>query len=425
MRRERHARTQEGSFVVDTRNPGSTGGRLPADAQPARRPVRHRINPRVVLASLAALALLVALAPATMAANGLQVTTQFPDVAVAPGDDVTFDLQVSTDTSARVALSVEGVPSGWTAKLQGGGFVVDGVATRGSAPVAIQLNVTVPAEATGVHELVVRATSAGETVNLPLHARVAAGAAGDITMDTEIPVQEGPSSQTFRFPLTLHNDTAEEVTASVTATGPTGWQVESQIAGQAQAASAIVSASDTLSVEITVTPAEDAEAGDYPVDVVATAGGKTINSQVGVRITGSYSIVVGTPDDRLSTRGEAGSTIVMAMKITNSGTAPITNLQMAGTGPTGWTVDFDQDGLIASIAPGADAQINARIHPSDRAIAGDYQVTISANAADQADESQTIRVTVETSPLWGVVGIGLIVVVLGGLLWVFRTYGRR
>ncbi|HEY7737306.1 MAG TPA: NEW3 domain-containing protein [Candidatus Limnocylindrales bacterium] len=410
--------------MADTRYPGSTGRRRPADARP-NRPVPRRITRRLALAPLAAVALLTGLAPATLASHGLQLTTQFPDVAVAPGDDVTFDLQVSTNRSSRIALAVQGVPSGWTAKLQGGGFVVDGVATRGSTPVEIQLNVTVPAEATGVHGLTVRATSEGETVNLPLNVRVAEGAAGDITMDTEIPVQEGPSSQTFRFPLTLHNDTAEEVTASVTATGPTGWQVESQIAGQAQAASAIVAASDTLSVEISVTPAEDAEAGDYPIDVVATAGGKTINNQVGVRITGSYSIVVGTPDDRLSTRGEAGSTIVLPMTISNSGTAPITNLQMEGTGPTDWTVDFDQDGLIASIAPGADAQINARIHPSDKAIAGDYQVTVTANAADQANESQTIRVTVETSPVWGIVGIGLIVVVLGGLLWVFRTYGRR
>ena len=41
-----------------------------------------------------------------------------------------------------------------------------------------------------------------------------------------------------------------------------------------------------------------------------------------------------------------------------------------------------------------------------------------------ADEIE-IRVTIETSPLWGFVGIGLIVAVLAGLWWVFRTYGRR
>jgi uncharacterized membrane protein len=33
--------------------------------------------------------------------------------------------------------------------------------------------------------------------------------------------------------------------------------------------------------------------------------------------------------------------------------------------------------------------------------------------------------TVETSPLWLLAGIALIVVILGALFYVFRTYGRR
>jgi uncharacterized membrane protein len=32
---------------------------------------------------------------------------------------------------------------------------------------------------------------------------------------------------------------------------------------------------------------------------------------------------------------------------------------------------------------------------------------------------------VETSPLWAFIGIGIIVLILVGLFYVFRTYGRR
>jgi uncharacterized membrane protein len=399
---------------IGTARPGLT-----APASTGRR------RPRA-LAPLAAFVLLLGLAPVVSAQIGLQVTTPFPAVAVAPGEDVTFDLQVSTNTSARIALEVLGAPEGWTATLQGGGFVVDGVATRGSSPAEVQLNVSVPEDAAeGSSRLTVRATSQGDTVDLDLDIRVAAAAAGEITIDTEIPVQEGPSSQTFSFPLTLRNDTAEDVTASVTATGPSGWTVESQIAGQEQAASAIVTAGDTLSVEISVTPAELAEAGDYPIDVVATAGGRTIDSQLGVRVTGSYELSVTTPDDRLSTSGQAGSTILMPILIENGGTAEVTNVVLEGDGPTDWTVDFGDGSPVASIPAGESVTVDARITPSESAIAGDYQVTISANAADQATAEEAIRVTVETSPLWGIVGIGLIVVVVAGLLWVFRTYGRR
>jgi uncharacterized membrane protein len=34
-------------------------------------------------------------------------------------------------------------------------------------------------------------------------------------------------------------------------------------------------------------------------------------------------------------------------------------------------------------------------------------------------------VTVETSLLWGIIGVALIVVVLAGLWFVFQRYGRR
>ena len=59
------------------------------------------------------------------------------------------------------------------------------------------------------------------------------------------------------------------------------------------------------------------------------------------------------------------------------------------------------------------------------AIAGDYNLTISASGASSAADSMQIRYTVETSILWGIVGIGLIVAVIVGVWWVFQRYGRR
>ena len=57
-------------------------------------------------------------------------------------------------------------------------------------------------------------------------------------------------------------------------------------------------------------------------------------------------------------------------------------------------------------------------------MAGDYVVTIDATSED-ADDEVAVRVTVETSTIWGVVGIALIGLVLLGLAFVFRRYGRR
>ena len=66
----------------------------------------------------------------------------------------------------------------------------------------------------------------------------------------------------------------------------------------------------------------------------------------------------------------------------------------------------------------------AKVAPSANAIAGDYLVTFRANSTD-ANATTDIRFTIETSPLWGLVGVALIVAVGAGLWWVFQRYGRR
>ena len=49
----------------------------------------------------------------------------------------------------------------------------------------------------------------------------------------------------------------------------------------------------------------------------------------------------------------------------------------------------------------------------------------STGASQTASDTVDIRTTVQTSPIWGFVGIGIIVLVVVGLFLVFRQYGRR
>ena len=80
---------------------------------------------RATTALVISILVLWTLAPAVSADNGLEVTTPFPAVAVAPGTKVSFDLTVDSTRTANVSLALSGVPEGWTASLLGGGFVVD------------------------------------------------------------------------------------------------------------------------------------------------------------------------------------------------------------------------------------------------------------------------------------------------------------
>jgi uncharacterized membrane protein len=118
----------------------------------------------------------------------------------------------------------------------------------------------------------------------------------------------------------------------------------------------------------------------------------------------------------------AGSATDLTLVLTNSGTADVEGATLAATAPSGWTVTFDPP--TVTVPANGTAQSIARVTPSSEAIAGDYVTTFRATAS-VANASADVRVTIETSLLWGAVGIVLIAIVLVGLWWTFRRYGRR
>jgi uncharacterized membrane protein len=370
---------------------------------------------------------LTAFAPAVGAADGLEVTTQYPAVVVAPGNKVSFDLRVTSTRQADVELSLTGVPSGWTASILGGGYVVDAVAVGPGTAGEVRLDVSVPAEAAaGSSTIRVTARGGGAQDVLPVSIRVNAEAAGTLTLTTATPELTGASDKDFKFDLQLQNDTAQDVTVSATAAGPAGWTIDTTLTGATDAASTVVKTGATQSISVSVTPAEGTPADTYPIKVTATAGERTIEADLAIAVTGTYSLQLSTPGEVLSTRGSAGSATTQDFVITNTGTAPITNVTLEGTPPQGWTVTVNPEAGIPSIEPNATGTITATITPAAEAVAGDYVVTFKAVAAENTTgETAQVRFTVETSPIWAFVGIALIALILGGLFYVFRTYGRR
>ena len=87
--------------------------------------ISRRLRGALSISFALAVTLLPSLAPGTLAAQGLKLTTQFPSVTVTPGTKVSIDLAVDANEAATVGLALSGVPSTWTAALHGGGYVVN------------------------------------------------------------------------------------------------------------------------------------------------------------------------------------------------------------------------------------------------------------------------------------------------------------
>ena len=382
-------------------------------------------RPAIALATAAVF--LAGLAPAALAADPFAVTTPYPSISVAPGSTASFDLTITSPDSGTADLTVTTPPTGWTATLHGGGFVVSSVTVSPSKAGSARLDVKVPGDTTVTDgRLTVTARLGSRTANLVLNVKASTDVGGDITLTTDSPTLTGPSDSPFTFDLTLNNGSAEDQTVSATATGPSDWTVTTKLS-QANAASTVVKAGSSTTITVTATPPTNAPAGHTDINVTATAGTTTIPGKLGIDITGSYSLKLSTPGDVLSASGSAGSAMSQTLTVANTGTADLTGVKVTATPPSGWTVTFDPVS-IDTIAPNATGTVNATITPSSDAVAGDYVVTFNANngaSGATATGSADIRFTVNTSPIWAFVGIAIIVVILGGLFYVFRTYGRR
>jgi uncharacterized membrane protein len=367
---------------------------------------------------------LLAAAPASLAANPVTLTTPYPAIEVAPGAKVNLTVSIGTASAGRVDLTISDVPTDWTATIRGGGFLVNSVQSDGTKATDVTLDIAVPeSAASGEQRITLHATSDGSTATLPVDIKVTPNAAGSVALTTDVPAVKGSSDASFSFSLTLSNDTSDDLTFGVVASGPPGWTVDAKVTSEAQAASAIVKAGGTTSIQVTAKAPEGAAADTYPITVDASSGDKTAHADLSVEITGSYKLTLTTPDGRLSANASAGSVTDLSLLLQNTGTAAIPDAKLAATAPTGWTVTFEPETVTVPV--GADGvQVTAHLTPSGNAIAGDYVTTFKATA-DVASATAEMRITIETSLLWGIVGVGLIVLVLAGLWWTFRRYGRR
>jgi uncharacterized membrane protein len=324
-----------------------------------------------------------------------------------------------------VAVTVSGVPTAWTGTLRGGGYVVNGVQTDATGKATVRLDLQLPTTAPdGVSKITVIGAAGAVRAELPLTIQVSSKAGGDVTLTSDFPSLRGVSGTTFTFNLTLLNGTAQDLTFAVTAVGPTNWEVNATLTGQTQAASAVVQASGNAAVSVSAKAPTDAPPGSYPINVRATVGDRTIDAQLAVEVTGTNAMTLTTPNQLLSNSGSAGASITQQLVVRNDGTQPLTQVTISETAPTDWKVTYQPSNTIATIAAKESVTITATVVPSNDAIAGDYVVTWRAASSD-ASGSVDIRMTIETSPLFGFLGLALIVVVLFGLWWVFQRYGRR
>jgi uncharacterized membrane protein len=384
------------------------------------------------IAALAAFA--VALTPAVKAddapkdVKGLFLTSDYPAVTVRPGETSSIGLHLQNFDlpPQRMSLSVSGVPTGWTATLMGGGQPVAAAMPNTNASVAIELRLDVPKDAAiGTQNMTVSATAAGQpSVDLPIAVTLAKDLPAKLTLTPQLPQLRGTSKSSFEYQLNIKNDSGKKLVVSLSAQAPQNFDATFTEQYGSQELNAVpVDAGQTKDVKLKVTPPNTAAAGDYKVTARIGAEDASVSADLGLTITGQPRLDVSGREGLVSTRASAGKETSVPVVITNTGTAPAEDIQLSGSAPSGWKIEFDPK-TIERIAPNANKEVQALITPTEKAIAGDYVTTVRAAARGES-ASATFRVTVTTSTMWGIAGVGIIGVALLVMVGAVARFGRR
>jgi len=359
--------------------------------------------------------------------KGLYLTTDYPAVTVRPGETSSVNLQLRNYDVApeRLTLSLSGVPAGWTATLMGGGQPIGAVMSAADSSVSLELRLDVPKNAPiGTQHLTVTAAGGATSLQLPIDVTLAKDLPAKLSVTATLPELRGTSKSSFEYTLAIKNDSGKKLTVSLAAQAPRNFDASFTEEYGSQEVNAVpIDAGQSKNVKLKVTPPNTAAAGAYKVTARVSAEDTSATAELGLDITGQPKLQVSGREGLVSTRASAGKQTTVPVVITNTGTAPAEDVELSGSAPSGWKVTFNPTS-VDRIAPNQNKEVQALITPTDKAIAGDYVTTITAAARGET-ASTDFRVTVTTSTMWGIAGVGIIGVALLVMVGAVARFGRR
>lgn len=385
----------------------------------------------MVLASALIISLLFTSSSVSASPEEIKITTTFPRIEVNPGQSIQLTIKVNNLSPEYQTLTLEiSAPQGWEAALKSGGYLVKMVTLAPYENQPLTLTVTQPTGVSlGSYTVVVKAfDGSGNLIDtLSIIIDVAEVSPLGLTLSTTSPSIEGPAGKSFQFSADLVNETGEERDIDLSYVAPANWTVTFSPGYESTLIRTIhMKAGERKTLRITVTPASDADAGEYSITVLATSGAYSQSLDLKTIITGTYTMDLSTSDGLLNLNAPQGEVTTVTLVVSNTGSGTLEKMSFRSSGPSGWEIKFDPN-QIDAVLPDSSVQVAVSIKPPADAIPGDYSLRITASTSGANAVSKTIelRVTVLGSMVWGLVGLVIIIVVVLGLVFIFWRLGRR
>jgi uncharacterized membrane protein len=360
--------------------------------------------------------------------SGIYLTTQYPAQTVRVGETATLDLSLHNYRlpPQQLTLSVPQAAAGWKATILGGGQPVGSAIVTSDNEVPLQLRLEPPANtAPGEYRFLVEARGETSDLKLPITLTVGKELPAKLKLTTSLPALRGTASTSFKFTVTAANDSGRNATIDFSAAAPKNFQVTfTEAYGSQQITSLPIEAGKSKDIDATVALPHDTSVGDYRVVLHAKSQAAAAALPLAITVVGQPQLSLSGEGGRLSANAYAGQAGPLTIVVRNDGTEAAHDVSLNASAPEDWKTRFEPKELT-QLAAGKSQSVQLTLTPSPRAIAGDYQTTVTAATPDGQSASENFRITVLTSTLWGMVGIAVIAIALLVVVFAIARFGRR
>ena len=363
--------------------------------------------------------------------RAIDIYTPFPKIEFTTGQRIMYKVTIENKGPQPETLSlVANGPEDWDIQVKSGLYKIKSVYLGLNESKTIDVTVgSLTDQSSGNYSIFLTAESSDsvikETIELQIELPVEVSESG-LTLIASYPSLEGSIGEDFEFRMNTINKANKDNIIFFTAVHPENWEVSFKPRfGSSVVRSLEFAAGASDVVIIDISPPLTVQPGQY--DIIVNAETEDVRETITftVYILGSYSFEAKPTNNRLSLEAIQGESNIVALNITNTGSALLENIVLFSDKPPGWDVDFEFD-EIPTLERGGSRQVRVNIVPPEDAIPGDYAVTLfSAIQSRGISNPMNYRVTVTGAVGWGYIGIGIIgllAVVLGAIIY---RLGRR
>ncbi len=355
-------------------------------------------------------------------AQNLQLYTTYPKISVSPGEVIDYNVELINNSSVtrNGRISLQNLPKNWDYEMKSGNYSAEEISVLPKERKSLNLKVIVPSKIEkGLYRF--QLVAQGES-SLPLTVDVTTDGKSSSEFNSPQTNMEGSAKSTFTFNASLLNRSSEAQVYRLGANLQPGWGATFKVDGK-QVSSVNIEGNQRKDILVEILPPESVKKGKYTIPLFAQSPLNQSDLSLEVVITGSYGLQLTTPEGLLSTTATANRDKSIQFLVKNTGSSDLSQINLNASAPSQWEAHFEPS-RISTLKAGESQTVTAIIKPAKKAIAGDYQITLDAKNNETSD-SVKFRVTVETSLLWGWVGILIIAIAVALVYFLIRKYGRR